>query len=64
MLSKASLNDDNLSRIRGWDHVIDVKYVLARQSNYARAVYPAIRHAIEAGLIPEAAASSRLHPID
>jgi hypothetical protein len=56
--------DDDLSRIRGWDHVIDVKYVLARQSNYARAVYPAIRHAIEAGLIPEAAASSRLHPID
>jgi hypothetical protein len=47
--------DDDLSRIRGWDHVIDVKYVLARQSNYARAVYPAIRHAIEAGLIPEAA---------
>lgn len=47
--------DDNLKSIRGWDHVIDVKYVLQGQSNYARAVSPAIRHAIEAGWIPEAA---------
>lgn len=44
--------DDAVSRIWGWDHLVDVKYVLARQSNYARAVYPAIKHAIEAGVIP------------
>jgi hypothetical protein len=31
---------------------INLKSVLARQSNYARAVYPAIRHAIDAGIIP------------
>jgi hypothetical protein len=30
---------------------ITIKYVLARQSNFARAVYPAVRHAIEAGII-------------
>lgn len=31
---------------------INLKGVLARQSNYARAVYPAIWHAIDAGVIP------------
>ena len=30
---------------------ITMEYVLARQSNFARAVYPAIRHAIEAGIV-------------
>jgi hypothetical protein len=45
--------DDEIPHIRGWDHQINVKYVLARQSNYARAVYPAIRHAVEAGIIPQ-----------
>ncbi|KAH8664507.1 hypothetical protein BX600DRAFT_301105 [Xylariales sp. PMI_506] len=43
--------DDEIGKIRGWDHQVDLKYVLARQSNYARAVYPAIRHAIQAGVI-------------
>jgi hypothetical protein len=40
--------------IRGSDDVIDVKYVLARQSAYARAVYPAVWHAVQAGIIPQA----------
>ncbi|KAL2148959.1 hypothetical protein VTH82DRAFT_1645 [Thermothelomyces myriococcoides] len=43
--------DDYAKQIRGWDGKITLKYVLARQSNYARAVYPAIRHAIDAGII-------------
>ncbi|KAF4619103.1 hypothetical protein G7Y89_g14744 [Cudoniella acicularis] len=44
--------DDYIDRIWGWDHQIDLKYILARQSNFARAVYPAIRHAIQDGVIP------------
>ncbi|KAK2074063.1 hypothetical protein P8C59_008300 [Phyllachora maydis] len=45
--------DDAVGRIGGgWDRVVDVRYVLARRSNYARAVYPAVRHAVDAGLIP------------
>ncbi|KAK1834005.1 hypothetical protein QBC39DRAFT_344904 [Podospora conica] len=32
---------------------VDLGYVMRRESNYARAVWPAIKHAIEAGLIPE-----------
>jgi hypothetical protein len=45
--------DDDINQIRGWDHQIDVKYVLARQSNYARAVYPAVWHAVQAGIISD-----------
>ncbi|KAK3936852.1 hypothetical protein QBC46DRAFT_394050 [Diplogelasinospora grovesii] len=45
--------DNDVHKIRGWDKVVDVKYVLARQSNYARAVYPAIWHAIREGIIPQ-----------
>ncbi|KAH8663372.1 hypothetical protein BGZ60DRAFT_411155 [Tricladium varicosporioides] len=45
--------DDELEKIWGWDHKINLEYVLARQSNYARAVYPAIWHAIQAGVIEE-----------
>jgi hypothetical protein len=44
--------DDDVGRIRGWDGQITPRYVLARQSNYARAVYPAVWHAAEAGIIP------------
>lgn len=38
--------------IHGWDNVVDLNYVLARQSNYARAVYPAVAHAMREGVIP------------
>jgi hypothetical protein len=34
-----------------WPEHVDVEYVMARQSNYARAVYPAVKHAIDAGFI-------------
>jgi hypothetical protein len=44
--------DDSIRKIWGWDHVIDLKYVMARRSTYARAVYPAVRHAVQAGIIP------------
>ncbi|KAK6850035.1 hypothetical protein PG995_013868 [Apiospora arundinis] len=44
--------DDDASQVGGgWDGKITLPYVLARQSNYARAVFPAIRHAIKAGVI-------------
>jgi hypothetical protein len=43
--------DDYVDQIRGWDGKITLKYVLARQSNYARAVYPAVAHAIKEGII-------------
>ncbi|KAK8100472.1 uncharacterized protein PG998_008130 [Apiospora kogelbergensis] len=45
--------DDDAAKVGGgWDGKITLPYVLARRSNYARAVYPAIRHAIKAGVIP------------
>ncbi|PNY29671.1 Uncharacterized protein TCAP_00415 [Tolypocladium capitatum] len=44
--------DDEMAKIRGWDHRIDVAYVLSRQSNYARAVYPAVWDAVRRGIIP------------
>ncbi|KAK4232974.1 hypothetical protein C8A03DRAFT_39355 [Achaetomium macrosporum] len=44
--------DGDIAKIRGWDGQITLKYVLARQSNYARAVYPAVWHAVTAGVIP------------
>lgn len=34
-----------------WPKKIDLEYILARQSNLARAVYPAIKHAIDVGVI-------------
>ncbi|KUJ24630.1 uncharacterized protein LY89DRAFT_572803 [Mollisia scopiformis] len=37
--------------IPGWDNKVDLNYILARQSNYARAVYPAIAHAISSGVL-------------
>ncbi|KAK4149121.1 hypothetical protein C8A00DRAFT_19152 [Chaetomidium leptoderma] len=43
--------DDDSGQIWGWDGKITLPYVLARQSNYARAVYPAIWHAVKAGII-------------
>jgi hypothetical protein len=38
-------------KIWGWDGKITLEYVLARESNYARAVYPAVWHAIQEGVI-------------
>ncbi|KAK7967983.1 uncharacterized protein PG986_002260 [Apiospora aurea] len=49
-----AFDDDAANVGGGWDGKITLPYVLARQSNYARAVYPAIRHAIKAGVIPVA----------
>jgi hypothetical protein len=43
--------DDAVKDMWGWDHRIDVKYVMERKSNYARAVYPALRHAVQAGIV-------------
>lgn len=34
-----------------WPKKVDLEYVLARQSNLARAVYPAVKHAIDIGII-------------
>lgn len=34
-----------------WLKRVDLEYVMARQSNYARAVYPAVKHAVDAGII-------------
>ncbi|KAL5352275.1 hypothetical protein ACLOAV_002222 [Pseudogymnoascus australis] len=34
-----------------WPKRVDLEYVMARQSNYARAVYPAVKHAVDAGII-------------
>ncbi|KAL2126187.1 hypothetical protein VTI74DRAFT_1515 [Chaetomium olivicolor] len=44
--------DDESNKISGWDGKITLKYILARESNYARAVYPAVWHAIKANIIP------------
>ncbi|RYP20372.1 hypothetical protein DL765_002830 [Monosporascus sp. GIB2] len=44
--------DGDITRISGWDHEVNLRYVVARQSNYARAVYPAVLHAIKEGIIP------------
>lgn len=38
-------------RANFWPDHVDVEYVMARQSNYARAVYPAVKHAIDNGKI-------------
>lgn len=43
--------DDEANKISGWDRKITLEYVLARKSNYALAVYPAVKHAIEANII-------------
>ena len=34
-----------------WPKKVDLEYVIARQSNFARAVYPAVKHAVEVGII-------------
>ncbi|KAK3346644.1 hypothetical protein B0T25DRAFT_552510 [Lasiosphaeria hispida] len=51
--------DDEIHHIRGWDHEVNLEYVVARKSNYARAVYPAIWHAVHTGIIPEKEARLR-----
>lgn len=43
--------NNGMEKIRGWDHVVDLRYVLRRQSNYARIVYPAVKHAVDAGVV-------------
>ncbi|KAK3902200.1 hypothetical protein C8A05DRAFT_44322 [Staphylotrichum tortipilum] len=45
--------DDDAGKIWGWDGQVTVKYVFARRSNYARAVYPAVWQAVREGIIPE-----------
>lgn len=45
--------DSSVGQMDGWDGEIGLGYVLERKSNYARAVYPAIVHALRAGIIPE-----------
>ncbi|KAK3387209.1 hypothetical protein B0H63DRAFT_152788 [Podospora didyma] len=45
--------DNGVNELKGWDHEITLPYILARQSNYARAVYPIIWHAVEHGTIPQ-----------
>lgn len=45
--------NDSIRRVPGWDHVIDLDHVLARQSVYARAVFPAVWHAVQAGVMIE-----------
>jgi hypothetical protein len=44
--------DKALPSILGHDRQIDVQYVLARRSNYARAVFPAVWRAMQEGYIP------------
>jgi mannosyltransferase OCH1-like enzyme len=39
------------SPLRFWPSQVSLEYVLDRQSNYARAVYPAIQQAIDTGII-------------
>lgn len=42
-----------------WPDHVDLEYIMARQSNYARAVYPAVKHAIDKGHITWKPASYR-----
>ncbi|GAB1314488.1 hypothetical protein MFIFM68171_04698 [Madurella fahalii] len=45
--------DNWVPSIIGKDRKIDVKYVLERKSNYARAVFPAVWRAVQEGIIPQ-----------
>lgn len=44
--------DNPLPRVLGKNFKVDLKYVLARRSNYARVVYPAVWRAVQEGVIP------------
>ncbi|KAK4152487.1 Lactosylceramide 4-alpha-galactosyltransferase [Chaetomidium leptoderma] len=44
--------DSALTKVLGKGGEIDLQYVLARESNYARAVFPAVWKAVEEGIIP------------
>ncbi|KAG7289219.1 hypothetical protein NEMBOFW57_005583 [Staphylotrichum longicolle] len=44
--------DSALDKVLGKGKDIDVRYVLSRQSNYARAVFPAVWRAVKEGIIP------------
>ncbi|KAK4232849.1 Lactosylceramide 4-alpha-galactosyltransferase [Achaetomium macrosporum] len=45
--------DSALDKVLGKGEDIDVRYVLSRESNYARAVFPAVWRAVEEGIIPK-----------
>lgn len=44
--------DNGMEGFLGEGREIDVRYVLERRSNYARAVFPAVWRAVEEGVIP------------
>jgi hypothetical protein len=44
--------DSALEKVLGTGRGIDVRYVLERRSSYARAVFPAVWHAVQEGIIP------------
>ncbi len=45
--------DNGFEEFLGKGKEIDVRYVLERRSNYARAVFPAVWRAVEEGVIPK-----------
>jgi hypothetical protein len=45
--------DAAVEKVLGKGRGVDVRYVLARESNYARAVFPAVWHAVQEGIIPK-----------
>ncbi len=45
--------DNGFEEFLGKGREIDVRYVLERRSNYARAVFPAVWRAVEEGVIPK-----------
>lgn len=49
--------DSDLEGILGKDREVDVRYVMARRSNYARALFPAVWQAVQEGIIPQDEAS-------
>ncbi|KAK3173217.1 hypothetical protein OEA41_006546 [Lepraria neglecta] len=46
-----SFNETKQLKLFGQDQGITLDYVLARSSNFALAVYPAVRHAVDAGVL-------------
>ena len=48
---KTELNDREREALFGTFGGISPDYVLARSSNFARAVYPALKHALDSGIL-------------
>jgi len=49
---KTDMSEEVLEELfDGKDEFITLEYVLARSSNFARAVYPAVRHAVDVGVL-------------